>query len=135
MKLRKPIAVALVAMLAQPVMTMASGDQQSANRFENWPDRPIKHLVVIFGENISFDHYFGTYPDALNPAGEPAFHAKAGTPTVNGLKGSLLTHNPNLNAANGAGAANPVPPQRASRRGRLPRITTTCRSRRRTTRA
>jgi phospholipase C len=107
MKLRKPIAVALVAMLAQPVMTMASGDQQSANRFENWPDRPIKHLVVIFGENISFDHYFGTYPDALNPAGEPAFHPKAGTPTVNGLKGSLLTHNPNLNAANGAGAANP----------------------------
>ena len=25
---------------------------------------PIKHLVVIFGENISFDHYFGTYPNA-----------------------------------------------------------------------
>jgi len=23
---------------------------------------PIKHLVVIFDENISFDHYFGTYP-------------------------------------------------------------------------
>ena len=26
---------------------------------------PIKHLVVIFNENISFDHYFGTYPNAL----------------------------------------------------------------------
>ena len=23
---------------------------------------PIKHLVVIFQENVSFDHYFGTYP-------------------------------------------------------------------------
>ena len=23
---------------------------------------PIKHLVVIFGENVSLDHYFGTYP-------------------------------------------------------------------------
>ncbi len=41
---------------------------------------PIKHLVVIFDENESFDHYFGTYPDATNPAGEPAFHAKKGTP-------------------------------------------------------
>ena len=24
---------------------------------------PIKHVVVIFDENISFDHYFGTYPE------------------------------------------------------------------------
>ena len=36
---------------------------------------PIKHIVVIFNENISFDHYFGTYPVALNPKGEPHFHA------------------------------------------------------------
>src|SRR5947199_228826 len=36
---------------------------------------PIKHLVVIFGENESFDHYFGTYPNATNPPGEPAFTA------------------------------------------------------------
>lgn len=34
---------------------------------------PIKHLVVIYGENVSFDHYFGSYPNATNPAGEPAF--------------------------------------------------------------
>src|SRR5262245_23507493 len=27
---------------------------------------PIKHLVVIFQENVSFDHYFGTYPTAAN---------------------------------------------------------------------
>jgi phospholipase C len=40
---------------------------------------PIKHLVVIFDENVSFDHYFGTYPDALNPPGEPPFHALPGT--------------------------------------------------------
>ncbi|HML10284.1 MAG TPA: phospholipase, partial [Stellaceae bacterium] len=25
---------------------------------------PIKHLVVIFQENVSFDHYFATYPNA-----------------------------------------------------------------------
>ena len=68
---------------------------------------PIQHIVVIFDENISFDHYFGTYPVALNPKGEPPFHALPGTPTVNGLTGALLTDNPNLNTANGTGATNP----------------------------
>jgi phospholipase C len=42
---------------------------------------PIEHLVIIFQENISFDHYFATYPVAANPAGEPVFVAKPGTPT------------------------------------------------------
>ena len=55
---------------------------------------PIKHLVVIFGENVSFDHYFGTYPQAANTDGTP-FTAKPGTPTVNGLTDALLQHNPN----------------------------------------
>jgi phospholipase C len=64
---------------------------------------PIKHLVVIFDENVSFDHYFGTYPYAANTDGTP-FVAKPGTPTVNGLYstitssgpiGPLLTDNPN----------------------------------------
>src|SRR5258707_1073249 len=45
---------------------------------------PIKHVVVIFDENVSFDHYFGTYPYATNTDGT-AFTAKKGTPTVNGL--------------------------------------------------
>ena len=39
---------------------------------------PIKHVVVIFGENISFDHYFATYPTAQNNAGETAFKALDG---------------------------------------------------------
>jgi phospholipase C len=56
---------------------------------------PIKHLVVVFQENVSFDHYFGTYPNAANPANEPQFHAAPGTPTVNGLTPALLTDNPN----------------------------------------
>ena len=68
---------------------------------------PIQHIVVIFQENVSFDHYFGTYPNATNPAGEPAFHARPGTPTVNGYTYSLLNNNPNLNPANGTGATNP----------------------------
>lgn len=69
---------------------------------------PIKHIVVIFQENISFDHYFGTYPSALNPSGEPAFHPRHDTPTVNGLTAALLTANPNLLAVgNGTNATNP----------------------------
>jgi len=55
---------------------------------------PIKHLVVIFQENVSFDHYFGTYPNAGDTSGQ-TFHAKKGTPSVNGLTGTLLTANPN----------------------------------------
>ncbi len=57
---------------------------------------PIKHVVVLFQENISFDHYFGTYPHAANPPGEPAFNAAPGTPSVNGLSAELLSNNPNL---------------------------------------
>jgi phospholipase C len=56
---------------------------------------PIKHLVVIFQENVSFDHYFATYPVATNPEGESQFTAKAGTPSVNGLTPGLLSNNPN----------------------------------------
>jgi phospholipase C len=64
---------------------------------------PIKHLVVLFDENESFDHYFGTYPYAANTDGTK-FVAKPGTPTVTGLYtkitksgpvGPLLTSNPN----------------------------------------
>jgi phospholipase C len=55
---------------------------------------PIKHLVVLFDENVSFDHYFGTYPYAANTDGSK-FHARPGTPKVNGLSKKLLTHNPN----------------------------------------
>src|SRR4051794_37672892 len=57
---------------------------------------PIKHLVVIFQENVSFDHYFATYPHAANPAGEPPFHAAKHTPSVNGLNSPLQApNNPN----------------------------------------
>src|SRR6202795_1236368 len=77
---------------------------------------PIKHLVVIFQENVSFDHYFGTYPSAQNNAGEPAFHARANTPTVNGLSPALLTKNPNLNPANLTGATNPFRLDRSDRK-------------------
>ncbi len=56
---------------------------------------PIKHLVVIFQENTTFDHYFATYPRAANPPGDPVFKPRPGTPSVNTLAGALLTDNPN----------------------------------------
>ncbi len=71
------------------------------------PITPIQHVVVIFQENVSFDHYFATYPNATNPQGQPVFKASAATPSVNGLSGALMSNNPNLNTANGAGATNP----------------------------
>jgi phospholipase C len=74
----------------------------------------IKHVVVIFGENISFDHYFGTYPNALNNPGEPKFTVATGTPTniANYVTSpGLLSNNPNRNIANNtstsSGATNP----------------------------
>jgi len=72
------------------------------------PSTAIQHIVVIFGENISFDHYFGTYPNAANTGGT-TFTATSGTPVPNNYisNPSLLTANPNLTAANGTSAANP----------------------------
>src|SRR5580658_1933287 len=56
---------------------------------------PIQHVVVIFQENNSFDHYFGTYPNALYPTGEPVngtypagespFTPLPNTPSPNGI--------------------------------------------------
>lgn len=72
------------------------------------PKDAIQHVVIIFQENVSFDHYFGTYPNAKNLVGEPAFHALPNTPLVDGYTHELLIQNPNfLNKENGAGAANP----------------------------
>ncbi|MGA7537265.1 MAG: alkaline phosphatase family protein [Steroidobacteraceae bacterium] len=70
---------------------------------------PIRHLVVIYDENVSFDHYFATYPTATNPSGEPFFKAVRGTPKVNNLvTANLLTNNPNdTNSLNGTNAADP----------------------------
>src|SRR5258707_14249474 len=56
---------------------------------------PIRHLVGIFQENVSFDHYFGTYPQAANPPGDPRSVPDDDTPTANGPTSFLLTPNPN----------------------------------------
>ncbi|MEW2544631.1 alkaline phosphatase family protein [Streptomyces sp. NPDC047002] len=57
---------------------------------------PVKHLVVLFDENISFDHYFATYPHAANTDGTP-FTASRHTPKkIDNLRtAGLLDDNPN----------------------------------------
>jgi phospholipase C len=83
-------------------------DQDRGHEHDHFTATPIKHLVVIFDENRSFDHYFATYPNAANPPGEIPFKPSDETPTVNNLvTANLLTNNPNLNPANGSGATNP----------------------------
>jgi phospholipase C len=72
-----------------PILAVFSANAQ------NTPTTPIKHVVVIFQENVSFDHYFATYPAAANSGGEPVFVPRRNTPTVNGLSGPLMTNNPN----------------------------------------
>ena len=58
---------------------------------------PIKHVVILYGENVSFDHYFATYPKAANPPDEPVFRALPGTPPVDNLAtAKLLRNNPNM---------------------------------------
>jgi phospholipase C len=102
--MRRVFATLLAGVLLNPAMIGAAPPNQSFGGTAT----PIKHLVIIFQENVSFDHYFGTYPSAQNLKGENPFYATPNTPTVNGFSPALLTSNPNLNPANGTGATNPV---------------------------
>jgi len=103
----------LIGQVSAPEQASAAGGAATTT--------PIEHLVVIFQENVSFDHYFATYPVALNAAGEPSFVAAPETPSVNGLgtlvngepDGVLLTANPN--ASNPKNAPNAINPFRLAR--------------------
>ena len=90
---RQTKTAALASLLCTFAIVAPSLDAQQRRRI--LPITPIKHLVVIVQENVSFDHYFATYPRAENPLGEPAFKARPQTPSVNGLSGALLAHNTN----------------------------------------
>lgn len=89
-----PIAVSTAAWCASSVVVGGNNLPQAyATHADNLPTRtPIKHVVVLYPENISFDHYFGTYPYAENNAGEKLqghqdaaahFHPQTGTKIPN----------------------------------------------------
>jgi phospholipase C len=90
-------AAAAAGSLALAACGTAGGGATSLTAAESQSVRtttPIKHLVVLFDENVSYDHYFGTYPKAANTDGTK-FTAKRGTPMADGLSRQLLTANPN----------------------------------------
>jgi len=90
---RASVAACAAAALAAAAVAGLGTDAAGAD-IPGAANTPIQHLVVIFQENVSFDHYFGTYPNAANTDGNP-FTAKPGTPSVDGLTNALLTANPN----------------------------------------
>ena len=110
-----------IALGVAALVTACGGGSNSAASTSVSTATPIQHVVVIFQENVSFDHYFGTYPTATNPVGEPQFTAASNTPTVNtlatplnvnasfaALGTNLLTANPTAsNATNAGNAINP----------------------------
>jgi phospholipase C len=95
------LAAALAATITTPIAVRATqqeserSDRDRRDRDHDDERSPIRHVVVIFQENVSFDHYFATYPHAANTDGS-TFTAAPGTPIANGLfAGGLLDHNPN----------------------------------------
>jgi len=69
------LAIAMASSMFPTSITAA----HNAARSTQHTATPIKHLAVLFQENIIFDHYFGIYPHAANTDGNP-FHAKRDTP-------------------------------------------------------
>ena len=53
--------------------------------------------MIIFQENVSFDHYFATYSHAMSGVNGSKFTSDQHTPSINGLSASpaLLTNNTN----------------------------------------
>ena len=96
------------ASLPRAVTMMLCDGQSCAARARRQRPPSIQHIVVIFQENVSFDHYFATYPHAANLPGEPAFTPLPGTPPVAGLSGDAADGESELHQpANGADAVNP----------------------------
>ncbi len=94
MKTRTKLSI-LIPLVMLGVLLTANVTAYSSDNQQSDTATPIKHVVVIFQENVSTDHYFGTYPNAANLPNEPSFIPVPDTPTVVGLTGNLLTSNPN----------------------------------------
>ena len=117
--MQKPFAVLCTALAVIGTFPTPTFAQEPATR------TPVKHVIVIFNENISFDHYFGTYPLAKNLPGETPFWGSFGAPADNLMTPlnpnffftpefteNLLANNPNGPKGsgatfNGTSAANP----------------------------
>ena len=81
--MRNWIAAAMIA--AVGLYVSAGAPVEAASLMLAPTQTPIKYLVVIDDENVGFDHYFATYPVAVNPPFEPRFKALPNTPSPNGI--------------------------------------------------
>ncbi len=107
------LAVAAVASSATGASASSRHHHHDGHGHHGAAATPVKHLVVIFQENVSFDHYFATYPEAANTPGEtlqgsnrpaPRFTAARSTPR----DVATLAHDGLLGSAN----PNSVAPRR-----------------------
>ncbi len=73
---RLSVSFAALALVVAALLTSAPARPAAGKHHGS-----IKHVIVIFQENRSFDHYFGTYPFA------EGFIARAGTPIPDNLLG------------------------------------------------
>jgi len=88
-----PLASSVQAQEASPATPQASG--------EGNPSTPIKHLIVIIGENRSFDHVFATYKPK---SGETVFNLLS-----EGIVNADGTPGPNFSKAAQRAAADQAP--------------------------
>jgi len=105
-RLLLPAVIAAATVAAALAATTQAGVKDHGDDHRSATETPIQHLVVIFQENVSFDHYFGTYPNAANTDGQK-FVAAPHTPAVDGLIPatnftipSSLRHSSDLTATN-----------------------------------
>ena len=105
-RLLLPAVIAAATVAAALAATTQAGVKDHGDDHRSATETPIQHLVVIFQENVSFDHYFGTYPNAANTDGQK-FGAAPHTPAVDGLIPatnftipSSLRHSSDLTATN-----------------------------------
>jgi hypothetical protein len=93
-KISSRIAVLTIIMMLAGTVILAAASSSSFYNITFATATPIRHFVLLYQENNSFDHYFGTYPNATNPPGGPKFIADPHTPSINGLlSAGLLTSN------------------------------------------
>src|SRR5580658_2985334 len=94
------LSLAMIQMSIGPALATAaqnSNDLPSPGTLGN-PQSPIKHVIVIIGENRSFDHVFATYqPTAIN--GRPQEVLNLLSEGIVSLRGTTAVPGPNWRRA------------------------------------
>ncbi len=95
LRVRTPLVTAAgaLALIGASVPALASAPPRP---HDAGTSTPIKHLVVLYQENVSFDHYFGTYPRRRTRLASRGSRRARTRLSVGGLNASLLApNNPN----------------------------------------